>query len=61
VWLADHDLDGRGETSLTVYSGRGILSRSTGPVWMIGTGKCMEFLVVTRVELISWFSPLDSW
>lgn len=37
VWLADHDLDGAGESQITVYSGRGILSESQGPVWMIGT------------------------
>jgi len=37
VWLADHNLDGDGLTQITVYSGRGILSQSQGPVWMIGT------------------------
>ncbi|KAJ3543670.1 hypothetical protein NM688_g5834 [Phlebia brevispora] len=35
VWLADHDLDG-GE-NLSLYSGRGLMSESQGPVWMIGT------------------------
>lgn len=35
VWLADHDLDGFHQ--LTLFSGRGILSHSQGPVWMIGT------------------------
>ncbi|KAJ6581152.1 exo-beta-1,3-glucanase [Mycena capillaripes] len=38
VWLADHDLDGDGTTQISLYSGRGILSESAGPVWMIGTG-----------------------
>ncbi|EPT02026.1 hypothetical protein FOMPIDRAFT_141879 [Fomitopsis schrenkii] len=37
VWLADHDLDGDGKSQITVYSGRGVLSESQGPVWMIGT------------------------
>ncbi|KAG6814280.1 hypothetical protein H0H92_013405 [Tricholoma furcatifolium] len=37
VWLADHDLDGSGSPQLTLYSGRGILSESAGPVWLIGT------------------------
>ncbi|KAG2080260.1 glycoside hydrolase family 55 protein [Suillus cothurnatus] len=37
VWLADHDLDGVDQ--LTVFSGRGILSHSQGPVWMIGTAE----------------------
>ncbi|PCH36899.1 glycoside hydrolase family 55 protein [Wolfiporia cocos MD-104 SS10] len=38
VWLADHDLDGDGSSQITVYSGRGVLSESAGPVWLIGTG-----------------------
>ncbi|KAJ7636131.1 exo-beta-1,3-glucanase [Mycena polygramma] len=37
VWLADHDLDGDGTSQISLYSGRGILSESAGPVWMIGT------------------------
>ncbi|KAK7437112.1 hypothetical protein VKT23_018738 [Stygiomarasmius scandens] len=37
VWLADHDIDGDGITRITAFSGRGILSESAGPVWMIGT------------------------
>ncbi|KAL0947433.1 hypothetical protein HGRIS_013543 [Hohenbuehelia grisea] len=37
VWLADHDLDGDGSSQITIFSGRGILSESAGPVWMIGT------------------------
>ncbi|TFK33476.1 exo-beta-1,3-glucanase [Crucibulum laeve] len=39
VWLADHDLDGDGSTQISVYSGRGILSESQGPVWLIGTAE----------------------
>ncbi|KAJ7445699.1 exo-beta-1,3-glucanase [Mycena galericulata] len=38
VWNADHDLDGNGYAQLSLYSGRGILSQSAGPVWLIGTG-----------------------
>ncbi|KAJ7470266.1 exo-beta-1,3-glucanase [Mycena latifolia] len=37
VWLADHDLDQSGQSQVSLYSGRGILSESAGPVWMIGT------------------------
>ncbi|KAI0831502.1 exo-beta-1,3-glucanase [Trametes gibbosa] len=37
VWLADHDLDSGGSRQTTFFSGRGILSESQGPVWMIGT------------------------
>ncbi|KZV61321.1 glycoside hydrolase family 55 protein [Peniophora sp. CONT] len=37
-WLADHDLDTNASSSdVTLFSGRGILSESRGPVWMIGT------------------------
>ncbi|KIM76034.1 glycoside hydrolase family 55 protein [Piloderma croceum F 1598] len=36
VWLADHDLDTM-TTSEVRYSGRGILSESGGPTWLIGT------------------------
>ncbi|KAH9484138.1 putative glucan endo-1,3-beta-glucosidase [Psilocybe cubensis] len=39
VWLADHDIDGDGSTQVQIYSGRGILSESAGPVWMIGTAE----------------------
>ncbi|KAF8063611.1 exo-beta-1,3-glucanase [Lyophyllum atratum] len=38
AWLADHDLDGDGKSQISIYSGRGILSESAGPVWMVGTG-----------------------
>ncbi|PIL24167.1 hypothetical protein GSI_13920 [Ganoderma sinense ZZ0214-1] len=38
VWTADHDLDSGGSLQITAFSGRGILSESQGPVWMIGTG-----------------------
>ncbi|KZP14824.1 glycoside hydrolase family 55 protein [Athelia psychrophila] len=37
VWLADHDLDGSSGGQLTLFSGRGLLSQSAGPVWLIGT------------------------
>ncbi|KAG6820486.1 hypothetical protein H0H93_016548 [Arthromyces matolae] len=39
VWLADHDLDGDGSSQVSLYSGRGILSESQGPVWFIGTAR----------------------
>ncbi|KAJ7771686.1 exo-beta-1,3-glucanase [Mycena metata] len=39
VWLADHVLDQDGVSQLTIFSGRGILSESQGPVWMIGTAE----------------------
>ncbi|KAJ7178281.1 exo-beta-1,3-glucanase [Mycena filopes] len=37
VWNADHNLDGDGAARISLFSGRGILSQSAGPVWMIGT------------------------
>ncbi|PCH38148.1 glycoside hydrolase family 55 protein [Wolfiporia cocos MD-104 SS10] len=39
VWLADHDLDSSAQGQLTLFSGRGILSESAGPVWLIGTSE----------------------
>ncbi|CAK5279356.1 unnamed protein product [Mycena citricolor] len=37
--FANHGLDDKLETQLTIFSGRGILSESQGPVWMIGTAE----------------------
>ncbi|KAI0647237.1 exo-beta-1,3-glucanase [Trametes meyenii] len=37
VWTADHDLDSGGSRQTTIFSGRGILSESAGPTWLIGT------------------------
>ena len=46
LWVADHDLDGDGE-QLTIWAGRGLLSESQGPVWMIGTaGTSSKFAYV---------------
>ena len=50
VWLADHDLDSGGSQQTTIFSGRGILSESAGPVWLIGTG-CKSFTVYLRLKL----------
>ena len=36
-WTADHDLDQSGENQLNIYTGRGVLVESQGPVWMYGT------------------------
>jgi len=44
VWLADHNLDLDGTTQISVFAGRGILSESQGPVWLIGT--CGSSLVL---------------
>ncbi|KAI0687135.1 exo-beta-1,3-glucanase [Cytidiella melzeri] len=37
LWLADHNLDGGKSEQISIYSGRGLLSESQGPVWLIGT------------------------
>jgi hypothetical protein len=50
VWQADHDLD-HDPTQISVFSGRGILSQSQGPVWMIGTG-CRYFVISVRIVLL---------
>ena len=43
VWLADHNLDGDGTSQISIFAGRGILSESAGPVWMIGTGTSTSY------------------
>ena len=35
VWTADHDIDSGPQ--INIWSGRGIMSESQGPVWMVGT------------------------
>ncbi|KAI0318387.1 exo-beta-1-3-glucanase [Amylostereum chailletii] len=37
VWLADHDIET--DAQINAFSGRGILSQSQGPVWLIGTAE----------------------
>lgn len=37
AWVADHELDLSGQDQLNIYSGRGILIESQGPVWLWGT------------------------
>ncbi|KAG9310411.1 glycoside hydrolase family 55 protein [Chiua virens] len=39
VWTADHDLDSAASSLTSVFTGRGILSESAGPVWFIGTSE----------------------
>ncbi|KIJ60156.1 glycoside hydrolase family 55 protein [Hydnomerulius pinastri MD-312] len=39
VWTADHDLDSNNSPQTSIFSGRGILSESAGPVWFIGTAE----------------------
>lgn len=58
VWLADHTLDEDGASQLTIFSGRGILSESQGPVWMIGTGERDRFQLEPPLKLIR-FSVYD--
>jgi len=45
IWLADHDFDIPTLDQTTIYSGRGLLSESRGPVWLIGTGSEHHVLV----------------
>ncbi|KAF9531445.1 exo-beta-1,3-glucanase [Crepidotus variabilis] len=51
VWLSDHDLDLAGENQISLYSGRGILSESKGPVWLIGTAS--EHHVLYQYSLVN--------
>ncbi|KAJ7157275.1 exo-beta-1,3-glucanase [Mycena filopes] len=51
VLLADHDLDVASQAQISVFSGRGILSESAGPVWMIGTAS--EHHVLYQYNLVN--------
>ncbi|KAJ5204735.1 glucan endo-1-3-beta-glucosidase [Penicillium cinerascens] len=37
MWTADHDLDMPDHSQINVYTGRGVLIESQGPVWLWGT------------------------
>ena len=50
VWAADHDIDNGPQ--INIWSGRGIMSESQGPVWMIGTA--------SEHPLLSLFPALPS-
>ncbi|KAJ3111779.1 hypothetical protein HK100_002560 [Physocladia obscura] len=36
-WTADHDLDTAGHSQVSIFTGRGVLIESQGPVWLYGT------------------------
>ena len=45
MWVADHDFEtDMNLQQISIYAGRGILSESAGPVWMIGTGSSFPAL-----------------
>lgn len=37
IWTADHDVEDPQLRQITVYTGRGLLDESLGPVWLVGT------------------------
>ncbi|CEL56403.1 Glucan 1,3-beta-glucosidase OS=Cochliobolus carbonum GN=EXG1 PE=1 SV=1 [Rhizoctonia solani AG-1 IB] len=50
VWTADHDLDDPTQRQIDVYSGRGILIESCGPVWLTGSGS--EHHVIYQYNIV---------
>jgi len=39
IWTADHDIEtGNTSTQTTIFVGRGLLSQTSGPVWLVGSG-----------------------
>ncbi|KAF8831744.1 hypothetical protein HHX47_DHR1000965 [Lentinula edodes] len=50
IWVADHTLDEDGVSQLEIYAGRGVLSQSLGPVWMLGTS---EHHVIYQYRLVN--------
>ncbi|KAH7905299.1 exo-beta-1,3-glucanase [Hygrophoropsis aurantiaca] len=51
IWTADHDLDASSSPQLSIFTGRGVLSESAGPVWMIGTSS--EHSTLYQYNLVS--------
>ncbi|KIK63573.1 glycoside hydrolase family 55 protein [Collybiopsis luxurians FD-317 M1] len=51
IWVADHVLDEDGTSKIEIYAGRGILSESQGPVWMIGTSA--EHHIIYQYRLVN--------
>ncbi|KAJ5494458.1 hypothetical protein N7463_010545 [Penicillium fimorum] len=52
LWVADHDLDGDGQTQITIYSGRGMNIESTeGNIWLSGVS--VEHNVLYQYQLAS--------
>ncbi|KAI9065088.1 glycoside hydrolase family 55 protein [Trametes sanguinea] len=51
VWTGDHDLDSGGSRQTSIFSGRGILSESAGPVWMVGTAS--EHQTIFQYSLVN--------
>jgi hypothetical protein len=48
-WVADHDLDTPAQTQINIFSGRGLLIESAGPVWLWGTS--FEHSVLYQYQL----------
>lgn len=65
AWLGDHDLDGGNQVN--VFAGRGILSQSQGPVWLVGTACKLPISVRVRLltdihlQLSTTFSINTTW
>ncbi|KAJ7582652.1 glycoside hydrolase family 55 protein [Mycena floridula] len=51
IWLADHDLEDPTSAVITAFAGRGVLSESQGPVWMIGTAS--EHFTLYQYNLVN--------
>ncbi|KAH7906291.1 pectin lyase fold/virulence factor, partial [Hygrophoropsis aurantiaca] len=53
IWTADHDLDASSSPQLSIFTGRGVLSESAGPVWMIGTFPTAEHSTLYQYNLVN--------
>lgn len=50
-WVADHELDLSDHNQISIYSGRGVLIESQGPVWLYGTSS--EHSVFYNYQLLN--------
>lgn len=49
AWAADHDIDSTHQSSIDIYTARGVLIESTGPTWLWGT--TVEHCVLYQYQL----------
>ena len=54
-WVADHDMESQNQTQISIYSGRGTLIQSKGPVWLWGTASEHSLLYNYQLDGVDAF------
>ena len=64
LWVADHDADNPNLTQNTIYSGRGLLIESSGPLWLYGTAvehnQLYQYQLVGASEIVMGFIQTET-